>query len=110
VYGACAICTLVAIALGNYAPWLVAVPGRAGDFAPYLVAFAAIEEVVLSKIYEITRPGFVVIVSARRAFLQFLHHDHTQSPLAGCCSVRSVTIENVAACAMFYWAGGLFRS
>jgi hypothetical protein len=43
---------------------------------------AAIEEVVLSKTYGNTRPAFVVITSPRRAFLQFLHHNHAQSPLA----------------------------
>jgi hypothetical protein len=80
------------------------------DYASCFCTFAAIEEVVLSKTYEITRPGCVVIISARRAFLQFLHHDHTQSPLAGFCSGLGFTIENVAACAMFYWANGLFRS
>jgi hypothetical protein len=44
---------------------------------------AAMEEVVLSKTYENTRLGFVVITRPRRAFLQFLHHNHTPSPLAG---------------------------
>jgi hypothetical protein len=37
---------------------------------------AALEEVQLSKISEITR----------RAFLQFLHPNHTQSPVAAICS------------------------
>jgi hypothetical protein len=77
------------------------------------------EEVALSKIYENTRLDFVVITSPRRAFLQFLHHNHTPSPLAGFCSALfrasvsrvscdMITIEKVAACATFYWAIGLF--
>lgn len=46
------------------------------------------EEVALSKIYEIPRLGFVAIISPRRAFLQFLHHNHTPSPLAGLCGAQ----------------------
>jgi hypothetical protein len=73
-----------AIALGNTLPgWSRCLDALGISRLTYLVAFAAIEEVVLSKTYEITRPGCVVIGRPRRAFLQFLHHDHTQSPLAG---------------------------
>jgi hypothetical protein len=61
-------------------------------FRSLLGRVAAIEEVVLSKTCEITHPGFVVIISARRAFFQFLHHDHTQSPFAGFCGGLDVTI------------------
>jgi hypothetical protein len=80
---------------------------------------AELEEVQLSKTYEITRPGFAVIIKPRRAFLQFLQLNHTQSPLAGLCSplLRAMasriywsprTIGNIAYCAVFYWAKGLF--
>jgi hypothetical protein len=47
-----------------------------------LCTFAAVEEVALSKIYENTRLIFAVIIRPRRAFLQFLHHNHIQPPLA----------------------------
>jgi hypothetical protein len=80
---------------------------------------AALEELALSKTYEIPRLDFVVITRPRRAFLQFLHPKYAQSPLAGFCSARFcetvsrftwdvIAIEKVAACATFYWAGGLF--
>jgi hypothetical protein len=91
------------------------------DDAPAFCSVAAMEEVALSKTYENTRPDVVVIIRPRRAFLQFLHHNHTPSPLAGLCSAQFratvsrcfrifVTIEKVAACASFYWAEGLFLS
>jgi hypothetical protein len=31
------------------------------------------------------RPVFVECMRPRRAFLQFLHHNHTPSPFAGLC-------------------------
>jgi hypothetical protein len=71
---------------------LVSVAWVLWGFRSILGRVAAIEEVVLSKTCEITRPGCVVIISARRAFLQFLHHDHTQPPLAGFCGALDVTI------------------
>jgi hypothetical protein len=85
----------------------------------WLGRVAAMEEVALSKTSEIPRLVFVVITRPRRAFLQFLHHNHTPSPLAGFCSVRFhatvlrrfqiiITIEKIAACATFCWARGLF--
>jgi hypothetical protein len=46
---------------------------------------AALEELALSKTYEIPRLDFVVITRPRRAFLQFLHPKYAQSPLAGFC-------------------------
>jgi hypothetical protein len=42
--------------------------------------------IALSKIYENTRPDFAEFKSPRRAFLQFLHPNPIQSPLAGFCS------------------------
>jgi hypothetical protein len=82
---------------------------------------AALEELALSKTYEIPRLGFVEITRPRRAFLQFLHPKYAQSPLAGFCralfrakdslfSLSDITIEKVAACATFYWAISLFLS
>jgi hypothetical protein len=78
---------------------------------------AALEEVRLSKISEITRPGFVEICRPRRAFLQFLHPNHAQSPLACVCSAlflaavswlfgKLLLSKKIAACAKFYWATG----
>jgi hypothetical protein len=80
---------------------------------------AALEELALSKTYEIPRLGFVVTTRPRRAFLQFLHPKYAQSPLAGFCRAlfratvsrfycNVITIEKVAACAQFYWVKGLF--
>jgi hypothetical protein len=54
---------------------------------------AAVEEVALSKISENTRPGFVAIKRPRRAFLQFLHHNHIQLPL--CRLVQRSASRNV---------------
>jgi hypothetical protein len=47
-----------------------------------LVALRRLHGIALSKIYEITRPVFVEFTSPRRAFLQFLHPNPMQSPLA----------------------------
>jgi hypothetical protein len=47
---------------------------------------AALEELALSKTYEIPRLVYVVTTRPHRAFLQFLHPKYAQSPLAGFCS------------------------
>jgi hypothetical protein len=57
-----------------------------GDCAASLVALRRLNGIALSKIYENTRPDFVALTSPRRAFLQFLHPNPIQSPLAGFCS------------------------
>jgi hypothetical protein len=61
--------------------------GAVWDCASAFCSVAAMEEVALSKTYENTRPDFVERTKPRRAFLQFLHHNHTPSPLAGLCGV-----------------------
>jgi hypothetical protein len=56
-----------------------------GDFqaiTEYLGHIAAVEEVALPKTSGNTRPGYAEIKSSHRAFLQFLHHNHIQPPLA----------------------------
>jgi hypothetical protein len=57
------------------------------DCAAGFCALRRLNGVALSKIYEITRPDFVEFKSPRRAFLQFLHPNPIQSPLAGLYSV-----------------------
>jgi hypothetical protein len=61
-------------------------------FAAAFCTLAAVEEVALSKISENTRPGFVAIKRPRRAFLQFLHHNHVQLPL--CWLVQRAVSRN----------------
>jgi hypothetical protein len=76
------------------------------------------EEVALPKTYENTRPDCVVITRPRRAFLQFLHHNHTPSPLAGLRNSLfhvtvsrvfriAITIKKIAARATLNWVRGL---
>jgi hypothetical protein len=58
---------------------------RFEDCASSFCTLRRLNGIALSKIYEITRPDFVALISPRRAFLQFLHPNPIQSPLAGFC-------------------------